>query len=130
MTQGETFLAGDTFRTANRAVDIHLWVIISDPLLDPLRVLIVSLTTYKSYKESACLLQKGEHRAISHETCVAYDLAKVTTMGQLQEAAAKGLLKSDVPVSVEILNRIREGAALSRKMAIEHFELLDAQGLI
>lgn len=130
MTQGETFLAGETFRPANRAIDIHLWVIISDPQQDPSRILIVSLTTYKPYKESACLLQKGDHRAINHETCIAYDLAKITTIVQLQEANAKGWLKADDPVSAEILRRIREGAAQSRKMDIEHFELLDAQGLI
>lgn len=130
MIEGATFLAGDTFRPSDRVIDIHLWVIISDPLQDPSRILIVSLTTYKPYKEAACLLQKGDHRAISHETCIAYDLAKVTTIEQLQEAATKGLLRSDLPVGTAILKRIREGAALSRKMSIEHFELLDAQGLL
>jgi len=48
----------------------------------------------------------------------------------LEEARDKGLLSPDVPVTEEILRRIREGAALSRKIAIEHFELLEAQGLV
>ena len=130
MTPGATFLAGDTLRPTNRDVDIHLWVIISDPRQDPDRVLIVSFTTYKPYKESTCLIQKGEHRAVSHETCIASDLAKVVTIVKLQEAAVKGLLRVDEPVSAEILKRIREGAARSRKMSMEHFDLLDAQGLI
>jgi len=130
MTAGHTFNAGDTFRPADRKIDIHLWVVISDPLQDPAHILIVSMTTYKPYKESACLLRSGEHRAISHDTCIAYDLAKVTSSAKLEEARDKGLLSPDVPVSEEVLRRIREGAALSRKMAIEHFELLESQGLV
>jgi len=47
MTAGEAFSAGDTFRPADRKVDIHLWVIISDPHQDSSQVLIVSLRTLK-----------------------------------------------------------------------------------
>lgn len=124
------FVWGDAFRSSNRSIDIHLWVIISDPLIDPARVLIVSLTTLKPHKESVCVLRSGEHRAVSHDTCIAYDLAKVTAVEKLVEARDKGLLALDVPVSEGILRRIREGASLSRRIAIEHFELLEAQGLI
>jgi len=127
---GQIFQAGDSFRSANRSIDIHLWVVISDPFIDPSQVLIVSLTTLKPHKESVCILRSGEHRAVSHDTCIAYDLAKVTTVEKLAEAKDKGLLTLDAPVSQEILRRIREGAALSRRIAIEHFELLEAQGLI
>lgn len=124
------FNAGDAFRDASRTVDIHLWIIISDPHQDPSRVLIVSLTTYKPYKDQACRLQRGDHQAIRHDTCVAYNLAKMTTIARLEEARDEGLILRDVPVTSEILTRIREGAALSKRMAIEHFELLEAQGLV
>ena len=130
MSVSGTFKSGDTFRPSNRNVDIHLWIILSDPLLDPDHVLIVSMTTYKSYKDSACLLQIGEHRAVTCETCIAYEHAKITTIDRLRQAGDQELLRPDVPVTQDILKRIRDGSAVSRKMAIEHFELLVKQGLV
>ncbi len=37
--------AGSTFYICDRNVDSHLWVVISDPERDPLRVIMVSMTT-------------------------------------------------------------------------------------
>jgi hypothetical protein len=122
--------AGDTFRPADPTVDIHLWVIISDPVQDASRVLIVSLTTFKPKKESVCLLDIGDHPFIRHQTCVAYNLANAPSLAQLERARDSGDLIPDVPVSDEVLRRIREGAALSTKLSIEHGELLDSQELI
>ena len=122
--------AGDTFRPADRSVDIHLWVVISDPDQDPSRVLIVSLTTFKPPKESVCLLDVGDPPFIKHLTCVAYNLANAPSLAQLERARDAGDLIPDVPVSESVLRRIREGAALSKRLAIDHGELLDSQGLI
>ena len=122
--------AGDTFRPADPAVDIHLWVIISNPLLDASRVLIVSLTTLKPKKEAVCVLDVGDHPFIKHKTCVAYNLANAPSLAQLERARDSGDLIPDVPVSAEVLSRIREGAALSTKLPIDYGELLDSQGLL
>ncbi len=121
---------GDTFRSANRSIDIHLWVIISDPQRDPVRVLIVSLTTFEPKKESVCLLGVGDHPFVRHKTCVAYDLAKAPSLVQLEQARDAGQLIPDQPVSLEVLQRIREGAALSKKLSIDYYEILNSQGLI
>lgn len=122
--------AGDTLRPADPSIDIHLWVIISDPLQDDSRILIVSLTTFKPKKEAVCLLQVGDHPFIKHETCVAYNLANAPSLAQLERARDAGQLIPAEPVSAEVLARIREGAALSKRLAIDHGELLDSQGLI
>ena len=122
--------AGDTCRPADRSIDIHLWVIISDPLRDASRVLIVSLTTYNPKKENACLLDAGDHPAISRKTCVAHDLANAPSLAQLEQAKDAGHLVPAEPVSDEILSRIREGAALSKRLSLDHGELLDSQGLL
>jgi hypothetical protein len=122
--------AGDAFRPADRSVDIHLWIIISDPQQDDSRVLIVSLTTFKSHKETICVLDVGDHPSISHRTCVAYGLANAPSLAQLEQAKVAGHLIPAEPVSGEILARIRDGAALSKKLAIEYGELLDFQGLL
>ena len=122
--------AGDTFRSANLSVDIHLWVVISDPQQDPSRVLIVSLTTYNPKKESVCLIDIGDHPFVRHKTCVAYNFAKAPSLVQLKQVSEAGQLIPDVPVSLEVLRRIRDGAALSKKLSVDHYEILDSQGLI
>ncbi len=53
--------AGDTFFLAGGAADRHLRVIISDPSIDPQRVLFVSMTSYDVSKEDACLLNVADH---------------------------------------------------------------------
>jgi hypothetical protein len=121
---------GDTFRPADPTVDIHLWVIVSDPARNASEVLIVSLTTFKPKKESVCLLDVGDHPFIKHKTCVAYNLANAPSLEQLERARDSGALIPDVPVSADVLKRIREGAALSTKLSIEHGDLLDSQGLL
>jgi hypothetical protein len=72
--------AGDAFYIRDRSVDTHLWVVISDPLKDPNRVVLVSVTTFETYKEGVCLVRPGDHPRITHESCVAYQEARMTTL--------------------------------------------------
>ena len=51
---------GDTFTLADRSVDSHLWIVVSDPAIDPERVLFVSMTSYDITKEKVCLLDVGD----------------------------------------------------------------------
>jgi hypothetical protein len=62
MDAGYCFLLSD--------IDDHLWIIISNPKLDPDHVLIVNLTTVASYKETVCVLSVGDHPWIRHDSCV------------------------------------------------------------
>src|SRR5205823_2432203 len=78
-----TVQAGDAFLLGYKGLDDHLWVIVSDPTKDAQRVLLISLTTAAPHKESVCLIQAGEHPWVKHETCVAYDKAKVVSLDQL-----------------------------------------------
>ncbi len=93
---------------------------ISDPSIDPERVLIVSLTTYKPYKEGACILRKGDHAFIRHDTCVAYDLAKVVTVAQLETLEKSGMLIPHDPVSSDVPDRFRAAIWDSKRIAQEH----------
>ncbi len=47
--------AGDTFRIPQpgTSLDSHLWVVISDPVVDPDRVLIVNFTTRRKDSDPA-----------------------------------------------------------------------------
>jgi hypothetical protein len=97
--------AGDTFYVRDRGVDSHLWVVVSDPVRDPRRVVIVSMTTYEGYKEDVCLLDVGDHPNISHKTCIAYSEARMTTLQTLTTLLDGGHLSMQPPVSQEVLRR-------------------------
>ena len=77
--------AGDTFRIPEpgTSLDSHLWVVISDPAVDPVRVLIVNFTTRRQDSDHACILQAGEHPFVHHETCVNYAGAKAVSAAQI-----------------------------------------------
>ncbi len=122
MEAGDTFIRGDA--------DKHLWVVLSDPKIDRERVLVVNLTTLDARKEKACLLRRGEHSWISHDTCVNYGDAVVTTLASLNAAKDGGAIKMNTPLSPVVLKKIRDCALESERMSIENADILADQGLV
>ncbi len=122
--------AGDTFTLKDKAVDSHLWVIVSEPAIDAERVLFVSMTSYDVTKEKVCLLDVGDHPFIKHRTCIAYDFAKVAPLKVLLALRDQGLLSMVQPVSEELLERIRLGISLSRRINVEYVVLMIDQALL
>jgi hypothetical protein len=122
--------AGDTFFLAGGAADRHLRVIISDPAIDPERVLFVSLTSYDLTKEDVCLLDVGDHPFVKHKTYVAYGDAREAPLGALIQLRNAGQLRPNEPVSLELLDRIRRGVSLSRAIKLKHVELMLDQRLL
>ena len=120
--------AGTTFLLS--AGDIHLWIIISDPKLDPQNVLIVNLTSLTPRKEQSCVLKVGDHPWIRHDTCVNYGDSSVTTLDKLVAARDANALVIQSPVGPDILQRVRESAMNSTKMPLDHAEILISQGLV
>ncbi len=122
--------AGDTFLFKDKAVDGHLWIIISDPDVDEHRVLFESMTSYDITKEKVCLLDVGDHPFIKHKTCIAYEFAKAAPLKNLITLRDRGLLEMSQPVSAELLEWIRQGVSLSRRVNVEHVNLMIEQGLL
>ena len=122
--------AGDTFYLQHQAADGHLWVIISDPEQDAERVLFASMTSHNVDKEDVCLIQAGEHPRVMHQTCINYQLIRHSSLANLDQLRAKGMIRPQPPVAPDLLRRIRQGAARSRRIAFEHIELLDDQNLL
>jgi hypothetical protein len=116
--------AGDAFYLPDRSADGHLWVVISDPEKNPSRVLFVSMTSYDVDKEA------GEHPRVRHKTCINYKLTRHSTLEILDRLADTGYLQMQPPVSEEILQRIRRGLSLSRRIDFEYVELMCEQNLL
>lgn len=122
--------AGDAFFINDRSVDTHLWIVISDTKKDPGRVVMVSITTYESYKENVCLLEAGDHPRVVHKSCVFYRETRMTTLETLQGLRDRGSLSVQPAVSESILSRIRDGVSKSIEIKPKFIDILLEQEVI
>jgi hypothetical protein len=123
--------AGDTFTFADPRVDNHLWVVISEPMLDVADpVVIINFTTYREGKDRSCVLQPGEHPFIRHETVVHYAGAMNVPNAKLEGLANGGKVVLQGQVRPDVLDRIRQGAAESPFIREGCRRMLVKQGLI
>lgn len=123
--------AGDTFITTKKGekVDSHLWLVVSDPDAEN-RVVTVTLTTYRSGKERACVLNRGDHSFVAHETVVSYENAQIVDCGALDSMVHHGFMRPHDPLSPALLARVRKGAWESEDLPIGAREMLLEQGVI
>ncbi len=115
----------------------HLWIVISDPRQDEEQIVIVNFTTldesagpHDPYNDRSCLIQAGEHPFVQKLTCVDYGGVQITRTSHLQNRYERGELRLDIPVSPELLARIRKGAEESEHLLPLAHDILRAQGLV
>jgi hypothetical protein len=122
--------AGDTFLLADPGIDPHLWFVLSDPLLDPQNVVIASFTTWESYKDQSCIVNRGDHPWIIHKSCVYFRGTQIVSNELLDKQVLAGALVPQAPLEKELLDRIRAASALSKEMKGRPYSILDDQGLV
>jgi hypothetical protein len=123
--------AGDTLLidAPGTTLDSHLWIVISDPALDPQRVVLVNMTSHRADKDQACVLEMGDHPYVSHRTCIEYRRAKVVRDGDMEALLSAGKISKSAPCSPALLKRIRDGVAASW-MRLEVVAILQEQKLV
>lgn len=121
---------GDTFRLANRDIDSHLFIIISDPALDPDRFVTANFTSWRADKDQSCIVEIGEHRFIKVRSCVDYRRDRLITLAQYQRFLSSSQLSPHDPVSEDLLLRILDGAKISPHLPLGNRKVLFDQGLI
>ena len=126
---------GDTFLLRNQEIDEHLYIVISDPGIDPSQVVIVSLTSYDNfqheiYKDGSCILHPDDHPWILHQTCVSYRDGRSVSKDQLDALLEAGHLQMREPVGKEVLERIHEGAEKTDELPNKCRTILASQMVI
>ena len=112
-------------------IDEHLCVVVSDPGLNSEEVVLVTFTTRESWKDETCLLGSADHPFIRHETCVDYGFPPRTySAEQIERQIECGLVRQREPVREDVLRRILAGADETRFMPMDHWRILDDQGLL
>ena len=118
--------AGNTFKYGHGS---HLWVVVSDPVADADHVVVINMTTDRGIDPS-CILNAGDHPFVGHQTCMRYDMARTVQNSELERFASSGTITLHEPVSEELLDRIRQGAAMSNYIPLGCKQMLIDQGLI
>ena len=122
MNAGDTFLPPVPYN--------HLYMVISDPSIDPSKVVMVSFTTHTPNEEQLCIVEKGEHPFVKVKTVVRYKDARCSSATDIEKAVSNGSLATQAPLSEELLMRIRDGAALSDFLPEGCRKVLVVQGII
>ena len=100
---------GDTFLTPT--IDDHLWMVISDPLLDSENLVVVCFVSWQSHYDQSCIVDHGEHPFVQHPTCVNYPGATLVADATLETLKLRGKLRLKDRLSSGLLERIRSSAA-------------------
>ena len=122
---------GDTIIVAlpNASVDSQLWSVISDPEIDQDNIVIVNMTSWRSDKDQACVLDVGDHCYVKHRTCINYEDAKIQSAANLEALLSSGKIAPHVTCSEELLVRIRNSVNESR-MKMSVVDILVSQGVV
>lgn len=104
-------------------------MIISNPSVDPTRVVVVRFLSWHEWLEQSCVLEPGDHPFVRHRTCVDYFGAEFVTLDQLTSFDRTGDLKRKAPVSAEVLARIHAAAETS-DIRLKYYEVLREQGFV
>src|ERR1051326_4869644 len=119
MKLGDAFLGGGEVHGED-----HLWFVINDPSAHGDVALIVNVSTVRPNAETTCLLQRGEHPFIQHDSYVRYGSARGTNAADLDRLVKSRRLKPHQATSKMLLEKIRAGAKASPLLAEELRALL------
>lgn len=119
MKPGDTFLGGGEVHGSH-----HLWVVMNDPAAHGGEAVIVNVSTQRLGAETTCVLGKGEHPFIEHDSYVRYQSARKVSVKNLEAAVKAGLLKPRTAASTALLAKIQAGAQASPLLPLELRALL------
>jgi hypothetical protein len=119
MRRGDTFLGGGEAHGEN-----HLWLVINDPSAHSGIALIVNVSNLRPNAETTCLVRRGEHPFMQHDSYVRYGSARRANVVDLEKLVKAGRLKLHQIASGTLLEKIRAGAKASSLLAEELRALL------
>ena len=89
---------------------------ISPPHGNPPEVVVVGFTTWKSWKDQSCIIEPGEHPSLPNRSVVSYEYAAIVRVGELTRMADGGKLEVRESVGTALMERIWDGARVTRLM--------------
>ncbi len=123
MKQGDTFFAPLPPDGTH-----HLFVILSDPILDPTHIVVAPFMTIDDYSDDQEIIfeiEKSDFPAfIRHASFINYDCARAPSLEKILSKKSR----NGKPIGSELLKRILDGANESRMIPVLCVHILQKQG--
>lgn len=87
----------------------HLWVVVCEPFDSPTKVIIVFLTSRKSYSDQTIVLRPQDHDFIRHETVVSYADARIVQTDYIIRRVSERDVKPHDSLRDEVIKVIQQG---------------------
>jgi hypothetical protein len=87
----------------------HLWLVLTDVIPAPPRVVAVMLRTATRFTDPTLILQPGDHPFIRHASSVHYSSATFLSLGRIGVALRTGNAHLREDMSEQLLERVRAG---------------------
>jgi hypothetical protein len=98
----------------------HIWIVLTDPERMGGNILLVNLTSLtEGCIDDACILEPADFDLLTHETTVAYSRSIVGTAEKLEDLIQNGHFTDVAPVPPATLQRILEGARITRALSAD-----------
>lgn len=120
---------GDTFLLAERKINSHFYIIISDPNQNSEQVVLVNFTSWGPQKDQSCIVEVAAHPYVTRRSCVRYGNEHFK-LAQYEQFLNSGRLLRQDPVNSDLLRRILVGAAVSPFLSLGNRQILVEQRLI
>lgn len=89
----------------------HLFIVISS-IIDE-KVLLVNVTSKKENNDHTCVLDKGDHPFVRHDSIINYAEAIEGEVCLMREAFATKIFEVQKQLSATLLKKVQEGALIS-----------------
>ena len=112
--------AGDTFLGHAGQLQIqtaHLWIVVhvDNSGLDTSAIAVmVNVTSWTGHGDGACILNPGDHSFINQRSYIYYRQALEVSVTDIEQLVMKQQMQKRVPVSQELLARVRQGLHASK----------------
>ena len=122
---------GDTY-TFTSGTDRHLYIVVSDPSGPSPGddVVVVNLTTDRGWPDKTCVLKKGEHWKVVHDSIVLYEKSKLVKNSVLDACLANKMIQRQGPMKHGALQKITDGFRDSPSTPRRCREKLESLGLL
>jgi hypothetical protein len=87
---------GETFYLTNVSGTRHVVVVLAD-IPERNEVLLVSITTYKAYKDNTCIIEQRDYAWLQHTSCIDYGRAFLAVRSCLQREIDEGRVSLGPP---------------------------------
>jgi hypothetical protein len=116
------------FHAPTPTVERHPVIVVSDPLLDRKRIVVVNLSTKPGPDVPPCIVHAGEHPAISQRSYVRCERAGMGPIENIERGIAVNFISLSHVVSDAVLARVQRAILESDNAAYELKGVLEEQG--